>query len=51
MSGELCLLYIETIASFLPGYQHVYDLVLFHDIIQNAIVTQAKFPGRDWIGS
>jgi len=51
MSGELLPLDIKPIPTFLPRHQHIHDLVRFLDIIQNAIVAQAKFAGRYRIGS
>jgi hypothetical protein len=48
MSGELPPANLELIPSLFTDHQHVHDPVLLFDIIPNAIVAKAKFPGRDW---
>jgi hypothetical protein len=40
---------IKAVSSFFAHHQHAHDSFLFHDIVQNSIISKSKFPPRDRI--
>jgi hypothetical protein len=40
---------IKPVSAFFAHHQNIHNSVLFCDIEEDAIIPEAKFPGRDWV--